>query len=153
MTIDEVIGRFLAVWGEPKSDHAEQFLAEYRRSLAGTAGDVLEAAANSVIDNEDYWPRPAALRRHVGVAAARLQARRKPAEHQPIERTPPSPEQAARAALLVAEAKRALASIPDAFAPPRPLPPADRTAFSEMQRRSMNVDLHTERSRQMTGEG
>ena len=63
MTIDDVIARFLAVWGEPKSDHAEQFIAEYRRSLAGTSPEVLKAAADAVIDNEDYWPRPAAFRR------------------------------------------------------------------------------------------
>lgn len=145
MTIDDVIARFIAVWGEPKTDHGDLFIAEYRRSLANTDGEVLEAAASAAIDGEDYWPRPAALRRHVSTAAARLQALRRPAEHRPIDPTPPSPEQVARVGQMMADLKRSVAAIPDAFKPAQPLPAADRSTFEGMRRASPNDYLHRER--------
>ena len=144
MTIDDVIARFLAVWGEPKSDHAEQFIAEYRRSLAGTSPEVLKAAADAVIDNEDYWPRPAAFRRHVNTVAARLESRRRPAEHATFDMTPPSPEQRERVAELVSGLKRSLAAIPDAFKSAAPPPSADRGTFEGMRQSSRNDYLHRE---------
>jgi hypothetical protein len=152
VTIDDVIARFIAVWGEPKTDHGDLFIAEYRRSLANTDGDVLEAAASAAIDGEDYWPRPAALRRHVSTAAARLQALRRPAEHRPIDPTPPSPEQVARVGQMMADLKRSLSAINDAFTPPPPPPKADRDTFAAMQAASPNRELHSDQSRRMTGE-
>ncbi len=144
MTIDEMIARFLAVFGEPRSDHAEMFLAEYHRSLAGTSPAVLEAATSAVIDSEDYWPRPATLKRYVSAAAARLQANRRPAEHAPIDPTPPSPEARARVAGMLGALKRHMAAIPDAFKPPAPPPAADRVTFAEMREKSPNDYLHRE---------
>jgi len=144
MTIDDVIARFLAVWGEPKTEYGDLFIAEYRRSLANTSGDVLAAAASAAIDGEDYWPRPATLRRYVNAAATRLQAMRRPAEHAPIDPTPPSPEEIARAKDLFAKLKRDLAAMPDAFAPLPPPPQTDRHTFEAMQVASTNHHLHRE---------
>ena len=58
---DEIIGRFNAVFGEPKTTDPELFLAEFARCMDGYDPEALRKAADRVIASNVYWPKPAEL--------------------------------------------------------------------------------------------
>lgn len=144
--VNDMIQRFMAQWGEPKTPHIEIFLGEYERALRGTDPDMLIAATDACIDTETYWPRVAIVRRHIDIACARREAaeRYKAPEHQPIpDGPPPSPEMRARVAALLAKGKAALQAMDDPVeAKPNYWRDVTKPAFEEMQRNSPNAKLH-----------
>ena len=106
MTPDEMIDRLLTIFGEPKTDNVEMFIAEYRRSMKGYIPAVLEATCQRAIDEHTFWPRPAELRAIANTEAVRITGSRRAAEHQPfanVDFTPPDEEARARVNALVAE--------------------------------------------------
>jgi hypothetical protein len=106
MTPDEMIDRLLTIYGEPRTDNVEMFIAEYRRSMSGYIPAVLAAACQRAIDEHTFWPRPAELRAIANTEAVRITGSRRAAEHQPfahVEFTPPDEEARARVGALVAE--------------------------------------------------
>lgn len=160
MTIsDEIIERFLAVFGEPKTPNPEVFINEFARSMDGYDETALRAAADNLIKSSTFWPKPAEL---LGEARRIISDRtmHRPAEHQswkPIARTD---EQRAMADELVAQFKKFLAERTTVSEAPPPIDwkRGQRDGFREMQRNSPNPGLHMTReglsalSRRITGE-
>ncbi len=62
---DQVLSRFLTLYGEPKTDNLEAFFDEYERSLGHFSAEVLRRAANRVIDEQVFkaWPTPGECRK------------------------------------------------------------------------------------------
>lgn len=67
---DEVIERFLAMFGDPKTGNPELFLVEYRKALTGYGADLLRRAADRVMKTATFWPKPAELLEQVNILAA-----------------------------------------------------------------------------------
>ena len=137
--VEHLIGRLMAVFGEPRTDDPATFLAEYRRTLIFYDASVLEKTADRVIDDAQFWPRPSEVRKTAANIAAAISASRRAAEHQPIEDHPTAtPEEKASVDQIV---KTALNSMRAAIEPDPgkvPLPWLSPEAFAEMQRQSPN---------------
>lgn len=159
---DEIIERFMAVFGEPKTTNPDLFITEFARSMDGYDEAALRKAADKLIASSTFWPKPAELLAETRKALADAARHRKPhvpAEHEPIERREVSPEAKARTDKLVADLKAKLT--PDSPEPTaRPID-ASVGSFYDMQRNSPNRGLHmtreglarlTEQSRRQTGE-
>lgn len=143
MTPEQLIQRFVAVWGEPKTDYADTFIAEYQRILDGQRADVLVLTGDLCIDQESYWPRPADVRRHLSTAVSRL-VKYIPPEHRPIEDAPPiDPEMRDRVGAVMNDLVKKMRVAQD---PPEDRPnywrDVTKPAFEDMQRNSPNAKLH-----------
>ena len=105
MNVDElVLLRFVTLYGAPTSDDPEAFKDEYREALTGTNPEILKEAISLAIKRQTVpaWPPVGAC-----VAAVHEVAERRAVDSQRIARRPveyrrePTPEQKARAAVLV----------------------------------------------------
>lgn len=154
---EEIIERFIAMFGEPKTTNPALFLDEYRKALTGYDGDLLHRATDRVMKTATFWPKPAEVLSVVTeIAADRY--RHLPAEHTHGDLPKRSPEEIQRAQEMVDGLKRIFAS----RGVDLQLPEADWTGghrkdFQDMQRSSPNRGLHrvgglTQTSKRMTGE-
>lgn len=142
MTPEQLIQRFVAVWGEPKTDYADTFIAEYQRILAGQRGDVLKLTGDLCVDQETYWPRPADVRRHLNTASGRLNKYIPPEHREFPDQEPVDPEMKARVGKLMADLVKKLSVAQDApDAKPNYWRDVTKPAFEEMQRESPTVSL------------
>jgi len=158
----EIIARFMAVFGEPRTTDPDLFLKEYARCMDGYDEAALRKAADKLIASSTFWPKPAELLAETRKAladAARHRRPHVPAEHEQIERREVSPEARARTDKLVADLKAKL-TLTSQEPTPRPVD-ASAGSFYDMQRNSPNKGLHmtreglarlTEQSRRQTGE-
>lgn len=55
----DVIRRFMAVFGEPKTPDPDAFITEYEKALTGYEKRFLDAAADRLIKRSTFWPKPA----------------------------------------------------------------------------------------------
>lgn len=55
----EVIKRFMAVFGEPRTPDPDTFLVEFERSLEGYDAKALRKACDTLIRKSTFWPKPA----------------------------------------------------------------------------------------------
>lgn len=148
MSVETLIERLTAVFGEPRTDAPEIFLAEYRRSLSGYAADVLEKAGDRVINDATYWPRPAEVRKAAGAVAEEIEAINRAAqavsraEHQPFVSTPQDPDEKRRVQEAFVAYKRELAA--ESLEQPEPVKQEWLTLgqFRAMQLASPNKGLH-----------
>lgn len=131
---DLVLARFLTLYGEPKTDNLEAFIAEYERALKGTARDILHLAADRVIKLQEFrsWPTPGEC-----VKAAQAEAERVAIERERFsprfldeqERTWPKPtdESKRRVREILEATKKHIQSA----APPEP----ERRSLSNISKR------------------
>jgi hypothetical protein len=163
MSVDFMIRRFIAIWGNPKVEEPNLFIAEYRRCLDGFSDAALERATDRAIDTSKFWPRPAEVRELAVAASAFLaglhKSSRHPDEHNPIEPPQPLSEEAKQRAMAMVETLRRTAAALDLKEVIERRPPMDRPTFEQMQECSPNVELHSDtrpgpptRSRAMAGE-
>ena len=129
---DIVLSRFLTLYGEPKTDNLEAFIAEYENALRGMAKDVLKLGADRVIKAQEFrsWPTPGECVKACNAEAERLAIERERFAPKNLDRAPwptPSEESKKRVREMVEAAKRGIM----VEAPPRTL---------------------SERSKRMTGE-
>jgi len=155
---DEIIERFLAMFGEPKTTNPALFLEEYRKALTGYDGDLLHRATDRVMKTATFWPKPAEVLAVVTeIAADRY--RHLPAEHTHGDLPKRTPEEIQRAQEMVDGMKRIFA----ARQVDNPVADVDwingqRPGFEEMQRNSPNKGLHMTKaglsalSKRITGE-
>lgn len=156
----KLIARLTAVFGEPRSDEPESFVAEFERAIHGYDAEVLakvgdEIIATTVPNDRGWviWPLPGVVRK----IADRLSAAKFKPKYQPTEDRPPiTQEQSARAEELMTEFRKAVERLnvtPTNDA--KPWREASKPAFDRMQRESPNRKLHcnlTDLSKRMTGE-
>ena len=163
MTVDDFLARMVSVYGSPNTPDERAFYAEWRRSLKGASAEVLAKAAERIVDELTFWPRPAEAREAIRKAAIEIQGRRSayvPPEHRPFE--DPAPEfddDANRAemartrgeetkARVAAMAAEFIASQKDKEIRAKPFVDwvsGQRPAFEFMQATSPNVGLHSAR--------
>lgn len=147
--IDHLILRLDTIWGSPKTDNPDLFLAEYRRALKGYAAAVLQETGNRIIDTATFWPRPAELREIADAVAVALYEPQRRAARERIAREETereakrvriSPE---RATAMLDDLKRVIAekSVERLLSEPY-RPNTSRPAFEKMQRESPNRHLH-----------
>jgi hypothetical protein len=135
--VEILIERLMAVFGEPKTDDPATFLGEYRRTLKFYGAEVLEQAADRVIDEAMFWPRPSEVRRTASAIAAELAHKRRAAEHKPIEENPTAtPEEKAAVAKLVSGALNTMKAAIEPDPAKTPLQWLSPAEFAEMQRNS-----------------
>jgi hypothetical protein len=58
---EEVVARLNAVYGDPKTPDPAMFVAEYIKALTGFDAKVLHKAADRVIKQSTFWPKPAEI--------------------------------------------------------------------------------------------
>ena len=56
---EEMIRRFGAVFGEPRTDDPELFLREYAQAVSGWDAAILKRVGDRLVRQAKYWPRPA----------------------------------------------------------------------------------------------
>ena len=151
---DEIIERFLAMFGEPRTVNAGLFLEEYRKALTGYDGDLLHRAADRVMKTATFWPKPAEVLAVVTEIAAE-RYRHRPAEHVHGDLPRRSPEELKAAQDMVDGLKRIFAE----RSIEQPLVEIDwgrsfEDSFVNMQRKSPNRHLHglSDISKRITGE-
>jgi hypothetical protein len=117
---DLMLGRFLTLYGEPKTDNLEAFFDEYERALKGTAREILQLAADRVIKAQEFrsWPTPGECLKAVQAEAERKAIeleRFKPANLDREANCWPAPteESKARVRELVANMKRGMSIEPE----------------------------------------
>lgn len=147
---DEIIGRFNAVFGEPRTTDPELFLNEFARCMDGYDEGALRTAADRLIETNVHWPRPAELlteARRV-LADQRRFAPPKPVEHARAETRRATPEEMAKREAehreLMANFRKFMARCtqgPDEK-PAVNWKAGQRTEFERMQRESPNRGLH-----------
>ena len=94
MTVEQFIDRMMSVYGPPRTIDMDAFFAEWSRTLKGASAEVLAKAADRIVDELTFWPRPAEAREAIRKAAIEVQGRRSayvPPEHRPFDE--PAPEQ------------------------------------------------------------
>ena len=137
--VEALIERLMAVFGEPRTDDPATFLGEYRRTLKFYGPEVLEKTADRVIDDAQFWPRPSEVRKTAASIAAEFAARRRAAEHQPIEINPTvTPETKAAVNDLVKGAVQTMRAAVTSDPASVPLPWLSPEEFAAMQRQSPN---------------
>lgn len=60
LVTDLVLARFITLYGDPKTDSIENYVAEYEKALGSYSGKVLTMAADLVIKKQEFrsWPTP-----------------------------------------------------------------------------------------------
>ncbi len=133
-----LIRRLVAVFGEPKTDDPEIYLAEFEKSLKGWSAEVLQQAGDRVIKESVFWPKPAEVIAICRSIAVDIASRSRRPERQPIYENPASQEERDRVAEIVRLTIMGL----KAKAPPEPelrdeVAP-NRAEYEAMQRNSPN---------------
>jgi len=161
---DQLIDRLLTVFGEPKVDNPDGYLAEFAKALRGYDAETLEAAGDAVIRKCKFWPRPAEVQEQCEIEGSRLLRLRSGGRIKDDSGISgsghiPTIEECERANALVAELRKATSSmLVGGDKDSSPLPDVLRPAFEKMMRESPNRHLYekpatlTERSRRMMGE-
>jgi hypothetical protein len=133
---DDVVTRLAAVFGEPRTPDPELFLEEFGKAIKGWDDKVLHRAADEVICDCVYWPKPAELIERAQRIAAGMY-RPKPESDQYAWRSDPDPESVARVNELVAKASLHMLGLGprvDAFADTRkPLTPRSRAMMGDTE--------------------
>jgi hypothetical protein len=106
---DEIVRRFLALYGEPRTPDPELYLAEYGKALSGYPIDALMTAADELIRASPFWPKPSEVIAKVD-AELKWKARSVPPKA-PEPRRVPTPEERERVAALMVEFRKAMAAI------------------------------------------
>lgn len=147
---ETAIARLSAVFGEPRTENPELFVAEFSRAIARTDSQLLDRAIDDVIANCTFWPKPAEVLAMVAKEAAAREAAEKRMAYTPApDLPPPSPESAARVRALVEQAKASLVPEPTEL---REIIPSDRSVFDGRTNRYMRTKwVVTDRSEQLTG--
>lgn len=152
---DEIIGRFNAVFGEPRTDNPDLFLQEFARCMDGYDENALRKAADRLIAKNTFWPKPAELLGEVRTILADQRRFRSPergswefrhAEREPFTPVQRSQEEIDRANELVANFKKFLAehtTVSDREKVEPDWKNGQRPGFAKMQRESPNKGLHT----------
>lgn len=96
-----LIRRLVAVFGEPKTDDPELYLAEFERALTGWSAEILQLAGDKVINESVFWPKPAEVIGVARVVAGDLARKNSKPEHLPIYKNQASEEEKARVKELV----------------------------------------------------
>lgn len=157
---DEIINRFNAVFGEPRTPDPDTFLTEFARCMDGYDENALRKAADRLIATSTFWPKPAEL---LAEANRILADKRKfqPPENETFRIAPKTPEQLAMANELVANFKKFMAENVTISEKPDTTTNwkrGQRPGFEAMQRNSPNPGLHitpkglSDISRRITGE-
>lgn len=135
---DDLIDRFVTVFGEPRTDAPDRYLEEYAKALRGWEAEVLALAGDRVIRENVFWPKPAEVLAIARTIAADLEAKRKKPEHRPIEKNEASPEEKARVKELVRLTLMGMARNNVDFTPLQDEVAPNRDEFEAMQRNSPN---------------
>lgn len=129
-----VLARFLTLYGEPKTDNLESFIAEYEAALAGMGREVLISGANRVIRAQEFrsWPTPGECVKACHAEAERMAIERERFSPKNIDEadrnwTAPTEESKRRVRELLAETKRHMQS----SLPPEPV----RRSLSDLSKR------------------
>jgi hypothetical protein len=107
-----MLTRFSTLYGAPRTDEVEEFVAEYVKALGWYSDEVLVAATDDLIKQHTTggWPRIAVCLKACQDAARKIAAAQQPLLPEPVDEMPaPSEEQKARVQALVAEFKRHVA--------------------------------------------
>lgn len=155
---DEVIERFIAMFGEPKTTNPALFLEEYRKALTGYDGELLHRATDRVMKSATFWPKPAEVLAVVTEIASERYRHHVP-EHAHSDLPRRTPEELRAVQEMVDGMKRIFA----ARQVENPIADVDwirgqRPGFEEMQRNSPNKGLHMTKeglsalSKRITGE-
>ena len=107
----DIIERLITVYGEPKTDNPDLFIAEYAKALRGFDQRVLEFAADNIFRTHTYptWPTLGEIVRTANEVAAELYDNHRKPEHSKAPLAEPTPEQKER----VAEVMRMFAKTMD----------------------------------------
>lgn len=158
MTIDDIIARLMAMFGEPKTIDPDLFLAEYAKAIKGWDVDVMSKAADEAIKECVYWPKPAELIKRAERIAADMYRPSEPKDRY-AWKPEPSDEEKARVQGLVDAAKRAITAtgLPADKISDVDWKAGQKAEFEKMQRESPNSKLHqvgglTAISRRMAGD-
>ncbi len=154
-----LIDRFLAVFGEPKVESPDVYIAEFSKAMKGWSAVVLDKAGDEVIRSCKFWPRPAEVIEIARGINASIESDKRHAEHKPADpvRPPPTPAQVERVAAIMEEFRSNMAAKTIADPPSKPVDwvKGQKPDFEKMQRESPNHGLHrvlTHRSRSMSGD-
>lgn len=158
MSAEAFVNRMMILYGPPNSADDDAFIAELRDMLSGYGKSVLDRAGSMIRDSHTsaFWPTLGVINAAVRKAGHDLAPRHVILAAEDHE--PPTPEQAERAAALVAELKSFVALHAIADREPAPLADTSRPAFEKMQRESPNQELHrkprslSDLSRRMSGD-
>ena len=146
---DEIINRLMAVFGEPKSSNPELFLAEFARAMDGYDPDALRKAADNLINNAKYWPRPAELLDEARRVLGERQKHRPPETFAP--RQDPTPEEIAGVKAMLVDFHKFMAA--NVTVSERPddtnWKRGQRDQFEAMQKASPNQGMHRTRAGMM----
>lgn len=127
---DKLIARLMTVYGEPRTDDPDAFLAEYRKALAGYSAEVLAKAGDEIIKGAVYWPRPAeaiATARRVAAELERMRPKPVPKADPEGDATPADLEASRRRIrALLAETRAVLAMSEPPQRSPRILSPTSQ---------------------------
>ena len=144
-SVDTVMLRMIAMFGEPRTEYPEVFLADYRKALDGWNPEVLDKATDRVQQSCVFWPKPAEFLEQARIVASEIERAkpRRPAEHEDIQIIKRSPEQIAMAQELVDNFSRFVADKTITH----PTAATDwkrgqRDGFEAMQRNSPNRGMH-----------
>lgn len=78
-----LIDRFSALYGEPKTDDVQKFVAEYVRALSPWSQAVLERAGDAVIEQQThrFWPMPGTVVKACREACEEVSTTQQPVRH------------------------------------------------------------------------
>lgn len=137
---DHVIKRFWTLYGEPKTQDPDGFLAEYETALRGFTEPILRQAVDRVVKANEYrsWPMPGEVCKACADIGVEVGAKAKREYREPQIPMPPapSPEAVARVKALAAEfaRKHRMNELSDR----KPLPDVSREAMDALQSASLN---------------
>lgn len=105
---EKAIERLSTMFGEPKTNNPEAFIAEYAGALTGYDAEVLDLAIDRVIRSATFWPKPAEVLAEVNRIAADKYRHRRPEkpEHGPLLIVARTDKELAAANELVANMQR-----------------------------------------------
>lgn len=163
LAIDLMLERFHTLYGPPQTDNPEAFVEEYRNALANYHDDIVKAATDKIILEQDkpWWPTPGRCRQvarevapkvnekwqQLRIAAYQREAQRQIEHKRALDDDKPEPEPA-RVPVdievgMIVQRKIAADYAESIEAVERkPLPDVSRPAFEKMQRESPNPGLH-----------
>lgn len=150
---ERVISRFIAIYGEPKTDNPILFIDEVSKTLECYAPAVVEQVGTDVIRSSKFWPRPADIVERADAICRKIDANKfvpDPEKDLP----PPTAEERARARKIMELAMAAM-KVTGTREEPVKNNPMQRPAFEAMQRNSRNTHLHVDHralTRRVTGE-
>jgi len=144
-SVDTVMLRMIAMFGEPKTEFPDVFLADYCKALEGWNPEVLDKATDRVQQTCVFWPKPAEFLEQARAVASEIERAkpRRPAEHEDIRIIKRSPDEIAMAQELVDNFARFVAdNTVSAPVAKTDWKRGQRDGFEAMQRNSPNRGMH-----------